>query len=525
MDNPRNTTDRTPETPVPRTREPYTAEAVVKIGWRRRWHILLPAAVVAAAAGWWIHQLPDRYRAEAVLLAVPQRVPDSFVRPTVTTRADQRLQQLTQQVLSRTELERIIQDLDLYAEDRKTDPMEAVVEAMRTRDLDVRPVKGDAFRLGYSAESPETARRVVERLVSLFVDQASLDRTTLAEGTDRFLEAQLEDARARLIENETQLAEYRRRHNGELPTQIDANLRGLHNTEMQIQALADALSRDRERQLVLQRALDDAALADVAETRSQVDVADESRLPASERLARAEARLREMQSNLTELHPDLIAMRGRVAELRVEAGAARADSPASNPADALRLKRQAALRAELAAVERQIAARSAEEERLRRVLLNYQYRIEAAPSREAELASLTRDYDTLQQTYRGLLAKKQDAEIAANLERQPIGAQFKVLDPARLPEQPFAPKRPRLYALGVLAGLFVGMMLAAILQLLDHGMRTEAEVRAALGLPVIAAIPFVPAGRSRPRRALVAASTAAAILGGAAALAWLVVQP
>src|SRR5207244_9007227 len=92
-------------------------------------------------------------------------------------------------------------------------------------------VKGDAFRIGFTANSPRTAMRVAERLSSLFIDENLRDRQVLADDTDQFLEAQLEDARRRLIDNEKQLEEYRRRHDGELPTQVDSNLQGLHGTE------------------------------------------------------------------------------------------------------------------------------------------------------------------------------------------------------------------------------------------------------------------------------------------------------
>jgi polysaccharide chain length determinant protein (PEP-CTERM system associated) len=528
MDRAGHSNDRTREIPVMATRQPYSTEAILKIGWRRKWQIVLPAVIVAAAASWWVQRLPDRYRSDALLLVVPQRIPEAFVRSTVTTRADHRLQQITQQILSRTELERIIRDFDLYAGDRKTDPMEEIVDSMRTRDIEIRPVKGDAFRLGFSADSPDVAMRVVERLVSLFVVQASLDRTTLAEGTDQFLEVQLEDARRRLIDNETRLAEYRRQHNGELPTQLEANVRGLHNTEMQMQVLADSLNRDRERQLVLERSLKDANLSELVEARERVDAADPAKLTAREQLERAQAGLEDMQTTLTERHPDVVSMKQRIAELRQRAQAERARQ--ADPADAggafaLRRSRQEELRAELSAVERQIAAKTAEGERLRGALLNYQRRIEAAPAREAELAALTRDYDTLQQTYRGLLTKKQESEIAANLERQPIGAHFKVLDPARLPEQPFAPKRARLHALGVLGGLGIGLMLALILQWFDHGLRTEEDVRGALGLPVLAAIPLVSPGRRRFRRAAVGVSIGTAIVASVAALGWRLLQP
>jgi polysaccharide chain length determinant protein (PEP-CTERM system associated) len=519
----RRTTDSHDRTAVPlvtASLQGYRPEVLLKVGWRRKWQIVLPAIVIAAAASWWIHQLPDRYRSDALLMAVPQPIPETFVRSTVTTRGDQRLQSLTQQILSRTQLEQIIRDFDLYRERRQTDSMQDIVESMRTRDIDIRPVKGDAFRLGFSADDPDVAMRVVERLVSLFIVETSLDRASLAEGTDQFLEAQLEDARRRLIDYESKLAEYRRRHNGELPTQIEANVRGLHNTEMQLQVLTDSLNRDRDRQLMLERSIKDASLDDLIEGGGHGAAADASRLTATE-IERAEASLRAMQSTLTEQHPDIVTMKQTIAQLRRRAEAESADGIAAetSPATRLRLSRLEGLRAELSAVERQIAQKVAEGDRLRGVLLTYQRRTEVAPTREAEVAALTRDYDTLQQTYRGLLTKKQESQIAANLERQQIDAHFKVLDPARLPEEPFAPKRARLYALAALGGLAIGLVLAGILERLDSGLRTRDDVRLALGLPVLAAIPLVSGRRRNPARAATVVPIGA-IIAGCAALAW-----
>jgi protein tyrosine kinase modulator len=512
---------RVPLGSVPERR--YTSEIVLQIGWRRKWQIVIPALVIAAAASWWIHRLPDRYRSDALLLVVPQRVPDTFVRSTVTTRGNDRLQSITQQILSRTQLERIIRDFDLYADRRKAGAMQDIVESMRRRDIEIRPVKGDAFRLGVTADDPDTAMRVADRLVSLFINQTSSDRTALAEGTDQFLEAQLENARRDLIENETKLADYRRRHHGELPTQLEANERGLHNTEMQMQVLADSLNRDRERQLLLERSLKDTSLSELLDARTRVAVADASKPTAGDQLQRAEAALEDMRSTLTEQHPDIVAMKQTISELRKrkEAESVRHDEPSgASAADTILRGRLEDLRAELSAVERQIGDKAAEAERLGGVLLTYQKRIDDAPTREAELAALSRDYDTLQQTYRGLLAKKQESGIAADLERQDIGAQFKVLDPARLPEEPVGPNRMRLYALAVLGGFAIGLIVATTFERFDRALRTCDDVRAALRLPVLAAIPVVSTRPRSLRRAATVVSVEMALGAGIAALAW-----
>ena len=478
------------------TISPYSPEILLKIAWRRRWQIVLPAVAISAAALLWIHRLPNRYRSDTLLLVLPQRVPEAFVRSTVTTRGDDRLQSTTLQILSRTQLEQIIRAFDLYADRRRTVPMQDVVESMRTHDIEIQSVKGDAFRLSFIANNPEVAMRVADRLASLFIGQTSRDRATIAEGTDQFLEAQLEDARQKLLANEAKMEEYRRQHNGELPKQLEANVQGMHSTEMQLQVLEDSLTRDRDRQLTLERALKDATLADLVEaagTGPSRAGGDPSKESVKEQLDHAEATLKALQSSLTAEHPDVIQLKQTIADLRVRAQSEHADSGPSIDAGRtqLRRRRQEELQAEWSASEAQVARKQAEEQRLHLALQGYRKRIEDEPAREAELSALTRDYDTLQESYRSLLARKQESEIAANLERQQIGAQFKVLDPARLPERPFAPNRPALEAVAVAGGLGVGVLFAVILEWLDRGLRNEDDVRAELGLPVLAMIPLV----------------------------------
>lgn len=522
MDRPRDSHARQPDPPPSGRRAPYTPEAVLKVGWRRKWQIVMPALVISAAAAWWVHRLPDRYRSDAVLMMVPQQVPETFVRSTVTSRGDNRLQSVTQQILSRTQLEPIIREFDLYAEGRETTPMAEIVERMRTRDIGIRMVKGDAFRLGFVSENPAVATQVVERLVSLFITETSLDRAAIAEGTDQFLETQLDDARRRLAENESKLAEYRRRHNGELPAQLEANERALQNTELQLQMLVESLNRDRDRRLLLERSIKDADF-ELNEGRSRRAGGEASVPSAAEQLERTEATLKELQATLAERHPDMVTLRQTIADLRTRADAesARRPEPAEESGAERRLNsRREELEAERAAVERQIAQKVAEEERLRAALASYQRRIEGAPTREADVAALTRDYETLQQTYRSLLTKKQESGMAANLERRQTDAHFKVIDRPRLPEQPFAPKRALLSAMGVLAGFAVGLILAVSLEYFDSGLRTAEDVRAALGLPVLATIPRVSQRSSGRYRAATLLSLGVVVCACVTAVAW-----
>jgi protein tyrosine kinase modulator len=507
----------------------YTPEILLDVAQRRKWLIILPTIAVATAVILITAYLPNLYRSDTLILVVPQRVPEAYVRSAVTTRIEERLQSISQQILSRTRLERIIQEFNLYADRRKTDIMEDIVERMR-KDINLEVVKGDAFRVGFIAQDPRTAMRVTERLASFFIDENLRDRELLAESTNQFLESQLEDARRRLVENERQLEEYRHKHDGELPTQVESNMQGLHNTEMQLQALIDSINRDRDRRLVLERAIADANVSDPVEAAtSGVPTADG--LPsgtAADQLKAAQALLNAMLMKLTPEHPDVIRLKRTIAELQKRADVEAAERPISaprplSPAETARRNRLKEMNSEIENIDRQMATKLNEEKRLRGIQAEYQKRIEAAPGREAELTELMRDYTTLQETYRALLGKKQDSQIAANLERRQIGEQFKIIDPARLPERPYSPDRPRLYAIGIIAALAVGLLCAAAAEYFDRSMRSEEDVRMALNLPVLATVPMMrPMSLAWRRRRTVAISvTAAAVaLASAAAVAW-----
>ncbi len=144
------------------------------------------------------------YKSETLILVVPQRVPESYVRSTVTTKVSDRLQSVSQQVRSRTRLERIINDFDLYKEERRTGVMEEIVDRMR-KNIEVKVEDGGAFAVGFIGTDPRTVMKVTERLASLFIEENLRDREMLAEGTNQFLLAQLEDVRRRLVEQNKQL--------------------------------------------------------------------------------------------------------------------------------------------------------------------------------------------------------------------------------------------------------------------------------------------------------------------------------
>jgi polysaccharide chain length determinant protein (PEP-CTERM system associated) len=506
----------------------YSLETLLQVARRRKWLIVIPAVLIAGVAAAVVYMLPNTYRSETLILVVPQRVPESYVKSTVTARIEDRLQAISQQILSRTKLEQVISDFNLYKQERAGgELMEDIVEQMRTRDIAMSVVKGDAFRLSFHSDDPRIAMRVTERLGSLFIDESYRDREVLAQSTSEFLSTQLDEARRQLVAVETKLQEYQRTFNGELPSQLSANLQGLHNSEIALQQLGDSLNRDRERRIQFER-----TVADVLEAPEPPPVAEakpEFAQTLAEELKTAEQALLAVELKLRPEHPDVKKQRRAVEDLRARVEAQKLQGTlTSRPTntvvmDYAKRKRLMDAKAELDNLDREIKAKLAEEQRLRGVQAMYQARIEATPVRETELAALTRDYETFQQSYRSLLQKKEESEISANLEKRQIGETFRILDPARLPEKPVSPDRPQLYLIAILGALAIGIGLAAAAEFLDRTLRTDADVRAALNLTVLATVPNMrdAAGAARRmRRRLAFGLVSTALIAVCATVAW-----
>lgn len=513
----------------------YNAETIARLVWRRKWILVLPLIACSIAAYVIAQRLPNRYRSETVILVVPQRIPEAYVRSTVTSRIEDRLRTITQEILSRTRLEQVIKEFDLYPEERKREPMEAVVERMR-RQVNPQISRSDSFRLAFEYTDPVLAMKVTGRLASLYIEENVRNREVQAESTNQFLEQQLNDARSRLLEQEKKIEAYRLSHAGELPAQLPLNLQVIQNSQQQIQALLEAMNRDRDRMSVVDRLLADASMPEVV----QPDVPGAagtntvgSSGSAAQQYALAQAQLRSLETRLTPAHPDIIRLRKQVADLEAKVraeeaqqhsreadGAARSAAIVS-AAEFARQNRISALRAERTNLERQISARQGEEQELRAKIDEYQARVELVPRRESEMIGLTRDYETLQESYRALLAKKEESQIAANLERQQSGEQFRVLDPARMPDAPFSPDRPRISLIGAAVGLLLGLGLIGFLEFRDSTFRTDADVVQVLDLRVLAVVPIVLSrAEQRRRQMLRLAMTATIIVASALAVSW-----
>ena len=486
----------------------YSPQEIAQAIVRRRWLILVPFALGVAAVPILATYAPARYRSDALIVVIPQRVSHEYVKPTVGQSVEDRLPSLTDQILSRAKLELIITELDLYRDERQRGLMQDAVDRMKA---DVKTTAAgkdvDSFRVSYVSDDPEKAQKVTAKVSNLYVEQNNQDRQQQADNTSDFFANQLEAAKTRLQEHEKKLELYNKTNAGTLPSQLQGNLQAIQNANMQLQAVNDSMNRAQERRLFIDQQMADAQASLAAAALPPVTALPETAAaPTStaQQLALARGRLTQLLQRYTPDHPDVVSQERTVAELSLRL---EAEAPVStpvgtekplNPAEAAAQKKLRELEAERLVVDHQIAGANAERTRLKQTIADYQAKVDALPTRESELVELTRDYSTIQMAYTNLLMKREDSQLAASLERRKIGEEFRVVDPASTPTRPYNQRqRLTIIASGAMAGLALGLLAVAFLEIRDSSFRSSDEVVKSLSLPVLASIPDMVSGQER----------------------------
>jgi polysaccharide chain length determinant protein (PEP-CTERM system associated) len=477
----------------------YSSNEIGRIIRRHWWLIVLPLVIGLTIGVVVYKQMPVRYRSETLMTVVPQRVPEAYVKSTVTTRIEDRLPAISEQILSRSRLERIVTEFDLLKESRASMPLEDIVQAVRA-DVHVDPVGKESFRVSFVSGDAKTAQKVTERLATLVMDENSRDRERFSDNTNQFLQSQLEDAKRRLEDREKKLQTYRTTYAGQLPTELTGNLQAIQNANSQMVQANQEINRARERRLLLERQLADAQTPEpVMPSVASAPGSDDPSMPASQQLELARIRLEGFKRHYTAEHPDVRALERQIADLQVKADQeAKLPAPKKpvSPAEIARQKKIKELQTDMEMIDREIATGLADVATLRKTISGYQAKIDVVPARESELVALMRDYDTQKKSYEDLLAKQQESNIAANLERRQIGEQLRIVDPASFPARP-SNQKERLAALfgGGIGGLLLGLLLVGVIEYRDSSFKTEEDIARVLALPVLALIPIMEVGQ------------------------------
>lgn len=476
-------------------------EEYLQILWRRLWLIVLPAVLGLLAAYGYSQTIPDRYSSQTLVLVEGQRVPDDFVRSVVREEINSRLGTMREQIQSRSRLEPLISRFNLFESEVGRVPTEDLVNRLRAA-INVTPVQQMAggfhglpgFRIIVTWSDPRIAQALCAEITSMFIDENLRQRGNRAEETTAFLTKQLEDAKQQLDEHDARLAEFKRRYVGQLPGQEQANLNMLMTSSAQLDAVTQNLNRAHQDKAYLESLL---AQQVAAWENTQTGGANPQTL--EQQLTLRQSQLLELQARYTDDHPDVIKMKQEIATIqrRLEEMATAEPDPAARISERGSLAEPAQiqqLRTQIRGLELTIEERTRDQARLQEQIRLFQSRVQLSPIIEQQYKELTRDYDTALAHYNDLLSKRTQSEMATDLERRQQGEQFRVLDPANLPETPSYPDRAQ-FALGGLGiGLLLGAGLALLIEIRDQAIRNERDIEALLELPTLALVPTVTNG-------------------------------
>jgi len=459
--------------------------------------------------------IPHKYKSEATVLVVQQQVPERYVTPTTSTAIGEALQAMTEEVLSRTRLMGIIDELHLYPRERAQLAPEQIIEKMR-QTIDITPITSPdrkdftAFKIAFTTGDPHSAQEVTSRLTSLFIEENLRTRQDQATNTASFLSTQLETVKEKLSEQEARLKDFKMQHLGELPEQQQSNMAILATLQAQLQNVASSLGRAQQQKVYLESLLNDyrtfasrgtplvtsgsgsrvlspfeEARAGLTRLQSQREVLLDTYTPAHPDVVKVEAEIKKQQSLVESLRPK-----------ETPKGSEAQPGPATGVED-LPI---AQVKSQLEANRLEIENLSKDDGKLQARIAEYQERLNATPVREQQLADVVRDYELLKLSYADLLSKKQQSQLAASLEKQEEGQHFQVIDPANLPQIPAGPKPLQIGLGGAAVGLLIGLGIAFLMEIRKNVFQSEKELMRSLGLVLVLEVPMmltVPEKRAR----------------------------
>src|ERR1035441_5788433 len=483
---------------------------------RRHLHFLAPLllgwAIVWGAS--WI--LPPRYVSSTLILVEQPTMPKDYVTPNVNDDLQERMQSITQQILSRSRLLRIIDQFNLYDGPHSHPSPDQKVEVMR-KDIGIDLVRDErnritAFNVSYSSRDPHVAQKITSELTNLFINENLEVRQQQSEDTTQFLEGQLETARKALADQEEKIRQFKGQHVGELPAQVGSNLQILAGLQSQLQTEEDALNTAKQQRIYLETLVNQyRSLQGSQKTAGSAPAV----LPAvNEELEKLRAQMADLRSHYTDRHPDVRKLKEQIAEtentrdqiiadLKAKASApadpnaatTSLDSPdvrdASSPMVQLQGQMQSN-RAEIANRERAVAD-------LKAKVIDYQARLNQEPVREQQLSDLTRGYEQSKANYDELLKKKNESAMATSMELLQQGERFLVIDPPSLPAKPDFPNRLKFCGIGLGIGLALGAVVAGAFEMMDDRIYDEKELQNLLPVAVISEIPAIAAAADEQR--------------------------
>jgi len=462
---------------------------------RRRWLLLL-TAVLGGAAGFLLAVvIPPQYTSHTMVLVEEPVVPDSYVKPVVSEDVNQRLASMQGQILSRTRLQGLVEKFAPFKNEAGRVPTEVMIERLRKsiKVAPLNPMPGTSshelpgFTVDVTLGDAHLAQAICTEITSMFMNQNIQLRQKQAEDTTEFLAKQLEEAKAKLDEQDAKLAAFQSKHMGALPEDEKTNVTLLAGTTTQLEAVTQSLNQARQQKAFVESLLNQQ-LAGLRATSS-----GQTSQSLEQQLSEMKNQLVELQKKYTDKHPEVIQLKHAIAQLekQIEAKPARDQSATAEQKLAISVPETPQIqqdRAQLRQLEISINQKVKEQEDLQKQIRVLQGRIELSPVIQQEFKALTRDYQTALNFYNDLLKKRNESQMATTLENQQQAEKFRVLDPPSMPERPSFPNRQLFTLGGICAGLALGVSIVHLSEARDKSIRTQRDVEIYLGVPTLALI-------------------------------------
>ena len=471
------------------------ALADIKRMLRRHWWIPLLTTSLLGAAGFAATLvLPKKFTSSTVVLVEQPTVPIDIVKPVVNDDLNHRLSSMSEQVLSRSRLQPIIEKLNLYPAERTRANQEDAVDRLRkTVNVELmQPMSGSdnrqppGFHVSVTFDNPRLAQQICTEITSMFMQQNVKRREQQSVATTDFLSQQLDEAKRKLDEQDSKLAEFKRKNIGSLPEEEQTNLSLLNGLNSQLDATTQGISRAQQEKVATEAMLSSQeALWKATQTTGQANPETQE-----QQLAGLQDQLTVLLSKYTPEHPDVIKLKTQIEDLKKRLAADPGPKSASPPTQAnLHEPSQIQqLRAKLKQDELNIADLTKRQNQIQEQIRILQGRVQASPMVEQEFKELTRNYQTALDFYNDLLRKQANSAMATDLEHQQESETFRVLDAPSLPEAPSFPKPLIFIGGGLGGGLALGLGIMYLLALIDKAMYTERDVEVCLKLPVLAMV-------------------------------------
>ena len=493
------------------------------------------------------------YRSTATILIEEQEVPPELVQSTITSYADQRIQVISQQVMTRQNLLDIVNKYNLYPEVRERETTEDVLDRMRD-DISLNIISADvvdprrgvptkatiAFTLSYNGDNPAATQRVASELVSLYLNENLKNRQEKTQETRVFLSEEAERLSAYISKLLVKIAAFKEQNVGRLPELMQLNIQMRDRADSELMGVDQELRALEERKAYL-----DGQLAQIKPNTPLISSSGERILDTTERLKTLQAAYTSLSGVYTADHPDLKKMQREIAALESEGGqnsdsaehakqltrlraelAMTSEKYSPSHPDVVRLKREIkalesleslsrgprledekpenpayiTLQAQLEAVNSDMRSLKARRSDLEAKIASYEERLEQTPQVEREYLDLSRDYENARMRYLEINEKQMQAQVAEELEKDRKGERFSLIDPPQLPEKPESPNRPAIILLGFVMALGGGMAYAGVLESMDNALHGARSLSAVLGAPPLAVIPYVQNRQDRGRQ-------------------------